>query len=70
VRDYSAKGFQPLEQQLLEDYFVRYGRQTFDLDKEEILQLGRYLRKMLVVDPNQRTPLKDLFTETWVSEES
>lgn len=70
MRDYSAKGFQPLEQQLLEDYFVRYGRQTFDLDKEEILQLGRYLRKMLVVDPNQRTPLKDLFTETWVSEES
>jgi hypothetical protein len=70
VRDYSAKGFQPLEQQLLEDYFVRYGRQTFDLGREEILQLGRYLRKMLVVDPNQRTPLKDLFTETWVSEES
>ncbi len=70
MRDYSAKGFQPLEQQLLEDYFVRYGRQTFDLGREEILQLGRYLRKMLVVDPNQRTPLKDLFTETWVSEES
>ncbi|MCJ1424393.1 hypothetical protein MMC29_002281 [Sticta canariensis] len=61
--DYSsAENFLPLEQ-LRSEYLHGYKRVTVQLGEGELEPLGRYLRKMLIVDPKQR-----LLAGTWISE--
>lgn len=55
---------------LRESYFGAYSRDTLQLGEGELEILGRYLRKMLVVDPKQRATSEGLLAETWISEAS
>lgn len=68
-KDSSAEGFLPLEQQIRDSYFRNgYKRDTFSLSEEELELLGRYLRKMLIIDPKQRATSGDLLAEAWISD--
>ncbi|KAL9126734.1 MAG: hypothetical protein Q9217_004261 [Psora testacea] len=64
----SAEGFLSLEQQIRRSYFDGYRNDTLQLGEGELELLGRYLQKMLVVDPEQRATSEDLLAETWISE--
>ncbi|KAL8902761.1 MAG: hypothetical protein Q9171_007608 [Xanthocarpia ochracea] len=64
----STEGFLPLEQQIRESYFKCYKSSTFELGDGELELLGRYLRKMLIVDPKKRAKSGDLLAEAWISE--
>ncbi|KAL8914574.1 MAG: hypothetical protein Q9172_007050 [Xanthocarpia lactea] len=68
IDDSSAKAFLPLEQRIRESYFASYRSGPFQLGDGELELLGRYLRKMLIVDPKQRAKSGDLLAEAWISE--
>lgn len=64
----SADGFLSLEEQIRKSYFDGYKSDTLQLGEGELELLGRYLRKMLIVDPKQRATSEGLLAETWISE--
>lgn len=64
----SADGFLSLEEQIRKAYFDGYKSDTLQLGDGELELLGRYLRKMLIVDPKQRATSEGLLAETWISE--
>jgi serine/threonine protein kinase len=66
-KGFSAEGFVSLEQELKRSYFDDYEIGTLQLNEEDIEMLGRYLRKMLFVDPKQRATSQELLVEAWVS---
>jgi hypothetical protein len=68
VEDSSDDCFLPLEQRIRRAYFDGYKTDTLQFGEEELELLGRYLRKMLIVDPTQRATSQDLLGETWISE--
>lgn len=64
----SADGFLSLEKEIQRSYIDEYESETLDLGEKDLEMLGRYLRRMLVVDPEQRARSEDLLAEPWVSE--
>ncbi|KXX74834.1 Protein kinase dsk1 [Madurella mycetomatis] len=66
----SAEYFLPLEDELRRSYFEGHDAKTLPLREVEINTLGRYLRKLLVIDPTQRAKAHELLSDPWVSEES
>ncbi|KAK3299504.1 kinase-like domain-containing protein [Chaetomium fimeti] len=56
--------FLPLEEQIQRDYFDGYQSETLQLTREDLERLGRYLRKMLVVDARQRATAAELAGDT------
>lgn len=68
-KDSSAEGFLPLEQQIRKSYFANYRCDALQfLGERELELLGRYLRKMVIVDPKQRATSEGLLAEKWISE--
>ncbi len=68
MEDSSVECFLPLEQQIRVAYFDGYKTDTLQLGEGELELLGRYLRKMLIVDPKQRATTKDLLAEAWIAQ--
>ncbi len=67
IDDESAEGFRPLEQLLRKEYFDTCRRHTTELKMEDFQLLTCYLRRMLVIDPEERASLNDLITDPWIS---
>ncbi|KAK0739484.1 kinase-like domain-containing protein [Apiosordaria backusii] len=65
----SADYFLPLEEEIRRSYFDGYESKTLQLDEAELETLGQYLRKLLVVDPDQRASTRELLNDPWVSRE-
>lgn len=65
--DSSAAGFSPLGQLLREAYRDGYEDHTLQLGEAQLDLLERYLRKSLVVDPQQRATSEQLLGEEWIS---
>lgn len=64
----TGEGFEKLELQLHREYFAEYApRSTLELNEQEISELGRSLRKALVIDPHKRATTQELRAEAWVS---
>jgi len=57
-----ADGFLSLEDELTRSYFKRL---VTPLNKEDIIMLGRCLRKMLVLDPRKRAETDALLQDPW-----
>lgn len=66
--DTSEDDFQPLEGELSFSYFHRDPDASKPLTEADIGLLGRYLRRLLVVDPAKRATARDLLDEPWVEE--
>ncbi|SPO01704.1 related to multidrug resistance protein [Cephalotrichum gorgonifer] len=66
--DSSAEDFDTLEGELRRSYFEGYKAETLQLSQGEIDTLGRYLRRMLVIDPERRATARELLQDPWVLE--
>ncbi len=66
--DLDANGFLPLEDDITRYYFDTKGHPQ--LSKEDIDQLGKCLRKMLVLDPKNRVEAHELLGDPWFTKRS
>lgn len=53
-KDDLTDDFLPLEEEIQRAYVDGYPSKTLELTAQDLERLGKYLRKMLVVDPQQR----------------
>ena len=60
--------FAPLESHIQEAYFIAHKGDKLQLGEAELEILVHYLRRMLVLDPQQRPTAKDLMSGEWISE--
>lgn len=49
-----------------QSYFGDCDTENLDLTQADLDVLGRYLRRLLVVDPTQRAVARDLLDDPWV----
>lgn len=68
VKGSRADGFLPLEKEIQRSYIDEYKGETLELGEKDLELLYQYLRRMLVVNPEQRAKPEDLLIEPWVSE--
>lgn len=48
-------------------YFDGYPSETLELTRHDLEKMGKYLRKMLIIDPKQRAVAAELVSDTsWV----
>ncbi|KKP02031.1 CMGC/SRPK protein kinase [Trichoderma harzianum] len=62
----AANGFLSLEEDIKASYADGYDKETLDLDEEDLMTLGSYLRRMVIVEPNRRANLTELMSHPWV----
>ena len=68
-KDSSEQYCLPLEQELRRDYNNElFDKEELELGEAELDLFGRFLRKMLVIDPKHRAKSEDLLADPWVSE--
>ncbi len=60
----STDEFIPLEEEIQRSYFGSYPSEALQLTRKDLEKLGKYLRKMLVVDPQQRAAAAELASDT------
>ncbi|KAH6845666.1 kinase-like domain-containing protein [Chaetomium sp. MPI-CAGE-AT-0009] len=60
----SANDFLPLEEEIQRGYVDGYPSETLQFTSEDLERRGRYLRKMLVVDPQRRATAAELASDT------
>ncbi|KAF1948634.1 kinase-like protein [Byssothecium circinans] len=65
---FSAEDFQSLEEEIKRSYTDSYDPSTLQLGEEDLGVFGRYLRKILVVDPALRATTQELLQDAWVSD--
>jgi len=63
--DADADGFLSLEDELMRYYFAEHITSPLPLSKEDIMMLGRCLRKILVLDPRKRADTDALLRDPW-----
>ncbi|KAL2201500.1 kinase-like domain-containing protein [Corynascus similis CBS 632.67] len=62
-----ADDFLPLEEEIQRSYVDGYPSETLQLTGKDLENLGKYLRKMLIVDPQQRATAAELVSDTsWI----
>ncbi|CAI6230404.1 unnamed protein product [Periconia digitata] len=66
--DSAAEGFESLEEEIKRSYINGYDTSTLQLGEEDFDVFGRYLRKLLVVDPIHRATTQELLQDAWVSD--
>ncbi|KAG7286209.1 hypothetical protein NEMBOFW57_008515 [Staphylotrichum longicolle] len=64
--DSSKEFFRPLEEEIRRSYFDDRNTESLDLTQADLDVLGRYLRRLLVVDPVLRAAARDLLDDPWV----
>ncbi|KAF3022998.1 hypothetical protein E8E14_010776 [Neopestalotiopsis sp. 37M] len=63
----SDDDFLPLEREIQRRYFDDYPSETLQFTRQDIERLGKYLRKMLVIDSKQRATAAELVSDTtWI----
>ncbi|KAK0669037.1 kinase-like domain-containing protein [Cercophora samala] len=68
--DYSsADYFLSLEEEIRRSYFDGYKTETLQLGEAELKTLGKYLRKLLIINPDHRATTGQLLDDAWVSYE-
>ncbi|KAJ8110712.1 hypothetical protein ONZ43_g5805 [Nemania bipapillata] len=60
----STDDFLPLEKEIQRAYVDGYPSETLQFTKTDLERLGKYLRKMLIVDPQQRAAASELIRDT------
>jgi serine/threonine protein kinase len=65
-----AEGFSPLEDDVRNSYRGSYRREDLELGEKELEQLTNLLRRMLVIDPEERAQVTELLDDPWFSEAS
>ncbi|KAK3942337.1 kinase-like domain-containing protein [Diplogelasinospora grovesii] len=63
----SADGFLSLEEEIQRSYVNGHDSETLELGEKDLELLGRFLRMMLVVEPEKRATSSELKTHPWVS---
>ncbi|KAK4466343.1 kinase-like domain-containing protein [Cladorrhinum samala] len=61
-----AEDFAPLEEEIRRSYSNGFQSKTLQLGEAELEILGKYLRKLLVVCPNDRATTRQLLDDPWV----
>ncbi|KAK6198454.1 hypothetical protein LQW54_010283 [Pestalotiopsis sp. IQ-011] len=60
--------FLPLEEEIKRHYFDESPSETLEFTRQDLEKLGKYLRRMLIVDPKQRAVAAELVSDTsWVN---
>ncbi len=65
IEEDSTDHFLPLEEEIQRAYVDGYPSETLQSTRKDLERLGKYLRRMLIVDPQQRAAAAELELQSW-----